>query len=231
MGRLQGFLSRVRPGRTAVPAPAFQTRPVAAAPVGHGPAAPDSARLGFRFDRVKVPAAADPASSAPVQRMAAPLAAALTAPPGTGSRAAAAGAPIQRVKQVGTPFPAKVKKQVLSANRKANAGFHTCTNCNFQHAQKTYLKVAGKKSVGDGGFQVDHIKPFSKGGQGKLSNGRVLCGTCNTSRGNRNKFGSTGYAKFRGLDMGKKTHTMSLAYYNKRRAKWKRKNNWKPLVK
>jgi 5-methylcytosine-specific restriction endonuclease McrA len=38
----------------------------------------------------------------------------------------------------------------------------------------------------DGNFHVDHILPWSRGGQTKLSNLQMLCPTCNLRKGSRN---------------------------------------------
>ena len=39
----------------------------------------------------------------------------------------------------------------------------------------------------DGSFHVDHVLPWSRGGQTKLSNLQLLCPTCNLRKGNRNE--------------------------------------------
>jgi hypothetical protein len=135
-----------------------------------------------------------------------------------------AGGVVQRV----NAFSYKLRKQILAANKKKNGGLHTCTHCGLSHALATFVKKTGGRAVGDGGFHVDHIKPKSKGGKGTLKNGRVLCGTCNTSRGNRKKVGVTGYAKYRGLDGKKKLKVISLAEYALRKKNWDKKGT--PVV-
>ena len=37
----------------------------------------------------------------------------------------------------------------------------------------------------DGDYQADHIIPHSRGGRTQISNGQILCATCNKSKGNR----------------------------------------------
>jgi 5-methylcytosine-specific restriction endonuclease McrA len=33
------------------------------------------------------------------------------------------------------------------------------------------------------GFEADHVKPFSRGGETELENGQALCPTCNREKG------------------------------------------------
>lgn len=99
----------------------------------------------------------------------------------------------------GVTFTKQQQEKMLAANKKKHGGkFHTCTNCGFQHALAHYATFRGKR-MGDGHFQIDHIKHASKGGRNLMRNGRVLCGTCNTSRGNRAAVKRTGASKYRAL--------------------------------
>ena len=98
-------------------------------------------------------------------------------------------------------FDEKQRKSILAKNAKKNNGYHTCVHCGFQHKLTTYAKYRGRK-LGDGGFHIDHINPVSRGGKANIRNGRVLCGTCNTSRGNRNHINLTGIQKFKGIHQG-----------------------------
>lgn len=50
---------------------------------------------------------------------------------------------------------------------------HSCKNCG-----KTL-------SVGDSNLHIDHIIPKSLGGTNAVTNLQVLCGSCNTRKGNR----------------------------------------------
>lgn len=60
--------------------------------------------------------------------------------------------------------------------------------------------------MGDGSFHIDHKDvPASQGGKASLKNSAVLCGTCNTSKGNRANSGITGKQKYSAL------HRKSLA--------------------
>ena len=108
-------------------------------------------------------------------------------------------APIQRTKN---NFSAEQRKKILKKNKRQNQGFYTCTTCGFQHRKKTFATYRGRR-LGDGGFQVDHIHHRSRGGRALLRNGRVLCGTCNTSRGNRANAARYGINKYRGLHRGR----------------------------
>ncbi len=91
------------------------------------------------------------------------------------------------------------KQNILARNKKRNGGYYRCEHCGFMHKLLHYATFKGKK-IGDGGFQVDHIKAASTGGRALIGNGRVLCGTCNTSKGNRKKVGkSTGIVKYHAL--------------------------------
>jgi 5-methylcytosine-specific restriction endonuclease McrA len=95
-------------------------------------------------------------------------------------------------------FNADQRRKILAKNKKANGGFHTCVNCGFQHALTRYATRRGRR-IGDGDFHVDHIIAASRGGRALMRNGRVFCGTCNTSRGNRANAKRTGMSKWRAL--------------------------------
>lgn len=134
------------------------------------------------------------------------------------------GAPFQLVSTKGTRFSEAEKKKVFKANR--SGGMYTCESCNFSHALKTYFKKKGGR-IGDGGFQVDHIKHFSKGGKGVASNGRILCGTCNTSRGAKKAAKTKGRHKYAFLHNGSKATVIGPSQYAARKRvymKAKRKN-------
>lgn len=113
-------------------------------------------------------------------------------PPG---RSTPGAAPIQRVK-----FTPQQRARILARNRQRNGGFYTCENgaCGFQHALTQYATYRGRR-VGDGGFHIDHIHHHGRGGRNLIGNGRVLCGTCNTSRGARANAQRYGINKYRGL--------------------------------
>ncbi len=68
---------------------------------------------------------------------------------------------------------------------------------------RTVLPVLRGRRVGDGGFHIDHIHHHGRGGRNLIGNGRVLCGTCNTSRGNRANAARYGINKYRGLHRGR----------------------------
>lgn len=104
-------------------------------------------------------------------------------------------APIQLVK-----FNAEQRAKILAKNRRRNGGFYTCENgaCGFQHALTQYATHRGRR-IGDGGFHIDHIHHHGRGGRALIRNGRVLCGTCNTSRGSRANAQRYGINKYRGL--------------------------------
>jgi len=108
-------------------------------------------------------------------------------------------------------FSKDQRLKILKKNAKKNNGFHTCKFCGFQHKLVTYATYKGKR-LGDGGFQIDHVKPASKGGRALIRNSQVLCGTCNTSKGNRAVIGKTGLKKYSGLHR----KSVSKDYKNKR---------------
>jgi|TARA_R110000796_G_scaffold71409_3_gene162047 5-methylcytosine-specific restriction endonuclease McrA len=87
---------------------------------------------------------------------------------------------------------------ILKKNADKNGGFYTCENCRFQHKQSTYATLKGGR-MGDGSFHVDHKTPASNGGMASKRNSAVLCGTCNTSKGNRLAAKATGMDKYKGL--------------------------------
>jgi 5-methylcytosine-specific restriction endonuclease McrA len=114
-------------------------------------------------------------------------------------------------------FNAGQRRRMLGRNAKRNNGYYTCENCGFQHRQTEYARYRGRP-LGDGRFHIDHIKHASRGGRAIMKNGRVLCGTCNTSRGNRRRVGLTGIRKYAGAHRGS-----SLKNYSKLRRSRRRK--------
>ncbi|TAJ12231.1 hypothetical protein DMA11_13860 [Marinilabiliaceae bacterium JC017] len=96
-------------------------------------------------------------------------------------------------------FTQKQRESILAKNAKKNKGFHVCAFCGFSHTHVTYATKLGKR-LGDGCFQVDHIIPASKGGRALVKNAAVLCGTCNISKGNRDKPKRFGCDKYKGLN-------------------------------
>ena len=89
----------------------------------------------------------------------------------------------------------------MLARDKPKHGFHTCAHCGFQHSLATYATYRGR-ALGDGSFHIDHVVPASQGGLALARNGRVLCGTCNTSRGAGRAIKTTGISKFSGIHRG-----------------------------
>ncbi|MAN28800.1 MULTISPECIES: HNH endonuclease [Mesonia] len=95
-------------------------------------------------------------------------------------------------------FTPRQKAKILAKNRKKNNNFYTCENCGFKHRQIRYATYRGRRT-GDGSFHIDHKVAASHGGRALMGNARVLCGTCNTSKGNRDAAKRTGRSKFRAL--------------------------------
>ena len=60
-----------------------------------------------------------------------------------------------------------VQRRIIWAKTKA----HKCCKCH--------------KSLSWPNFEIDHIKPYSKGGKTDLSNAALICKRCNASKGNR----------------------------------------------
>lgn len=116
----------------------------------------------------------------------------------SGMRALAAAGQQRITQQVRDNFTAEQRARALAKNRRINNGFYTCTHCGFQHQLVNYATYQGRR-MGDGGFQIDHIQHASRGGRALMRNARVLCGTCNISRGNRPAPGRRGIDKYRAL--------------------------------
>jgi hypothetical protein len=96
---------------------------------------------------------------------------------------------------VGTDFSDKERDAVRDAN-KAKYGKYQCEFCGFRHSQLAYDSAGGTNGM----FHVDHVVPKSHGGQGVVSNGRLLDGTCNTSRGDGDTPKNiTGMMKYKGI--------------------------------
>lgn len=105
---------------------------------------------------------------------------------------------LQLVRRNHLNFTAKQRNSILTKNRIKNGGYHRCESCGFKHGLRTYATYRGRR-VGDGGFQVDHKVPASHGGRPLVRNAAVLCGTCNTSKGNRAHVGKRGIDKYHAL--------------------------------
>ncbi|PLK44200.1 HNH endonuclease [Emticicia sp. TH156] len=82
--------------------------------------------------------------------------------------------------QTGTNFSKKEKQKVIEDNKNKNDGKTVCENCGVETVkpEKSKKGVTPPKNE----TQVDHIKPKSKGGQGKSDNGQVLCRDCNRKK-------------------------------------------------
>jgi len=77
----------------------------------------------------------------------------------------------------------RVSQDVIEQNKAQNDGTTRCNNCGTetvpgQQGQNGVPKPANET-------QVDHIKPKSRGGQGRPDNGQVLCRTCNQKKSNK----------------------------------------------
>ncbi|MEH1930299.1 HNH endonuclease [Nostoc sp.] len=129
----------------------------------------------------------------------------------------------------GTPFSKNLRERMIAANRRQNNGYITCENgkCGFQHQKTSYFFKNGRLA-GDGSFHIDHVHPKSKGGRGTVNNGRVLCGTCNTSRGNRRRIRRTGMMKFPGLHGKTKPHRMTKSDYDPKIKDWRKSST--PMI-
>ncbi len=68
-------------------------------------------------------------------------------------------------------FTADDKVQLLAEQKSDERGLYECKNCH-QHFAADELTV-------------DHINPWSKGGRTVLTNARLLCRACNSSKGNK----------------------------------------------
>jgi RHS repeat-associated protein len=74
-----------------------------------------------------------------------------------------------------------------------NDGFFECTNCGFKNKNKVFaIAKASGRPVGDGSFHAGHIEPHANGGSADIdTNAKVEGGTCNCSKGKRDKSGMT----------------------------------------
>ena len=66
---------------------------------------------------------------------------------------------------------------------------HRCQVCN----KELRLSIESDLSTSNAIAQIDHIIPRSLGGKNNDDNLRILCRTCNSSRGNRTSSGLVGY--------------------------------------
>jgi RHS repeat-associated protein len=74
-----------------------------------------------------------------------------------------------------------------------NDGFFQCSNCGFKNKNKVFaIAQASGRPVGDGSFHAGHIEPHADGGSADIdTNAQVEGGTCNCSKGKRDKSGMT----------------------------------------
>jgi RHS repeat-associated protein len=74
-----------------------------------------------------------------------------------------------------------------------NGGFFECTNCGFKNKNKVFaIAKSSGRPVGDGSFHAGHIEPHADGGSADIdANAQVEGGTCNCSKGKREKSGMT----------------------------------------
>ncbi|MFM2591265.1 RHS repeat-associated core domain-containing protein [Vibrio sp. TBV020] len=86
------------------------------------------------------------------------------------------------VDRTGKAFTPKTKREIDEENAAQNGGVNRCTDCGIE-------VVPGKKhqrgvTPPDNERHRDHIIPKSKGGDGTLDNGQILCRTCNLDKSN-----------------------------------------------
>lgn len=74
-----------------------------------------------------------------------------------------------------------------------NDGFFECSNCHFKNKNKVFaIAKASGRPVGDGSFHAGHIVPHAEDGSADIdTNATVEGGTCNCSKGKRDKSGMT----------------------------------------
>jgi RHS repeat-associated protein len=95
--------------------------------------------------------------------------------------------PIQRNStsddRAGKPFTKKGKETVVEENKGQNGGQTKCSNCGTETVPGQQSSKGVRKPSNE--TQVDHIRPKSRGGQGRPDNGQVLCRKCNQAKGNK----------------------------------------------
>ena len=83
----------------------------------------------------------------------------------------------------GTNFPRSAKAKIWQENANANGGNNVCSDCGASLIRPQQSQP-GVTPPGNEG-QVDHIFPKARGGKGEVSNGQLLCRTCNRLKGDR----------------------------------------------
>ncbi len=85
--------------------------------------------------------------------------------------------------RAGKEFTKTGKETVVEQNKAQNNGQTKCNNCGAETVPGQQSKKGVAKPSNE--TQVDHIRPKSRGGQGRPDNGQVLCRKCNQAKGNK----------------------------------------------
>jgi RHS repeat-associated protein len=109
------------------------------------------------------------------------------------------------------PFPYNDSVSFLEEQAASNGGWYQCANCGFRNKNRVFAvtKETGRP-VGDGAFHGGHINAEANGGQNDpYKNGQTEGGTCNCSKGKREKSGMQCIDKYKEVHNTDKTLVLS----------------------
>jgi RHS repeat-associated protein len=134
--------------------------------------------------------------------------------------------PISFVDPLGLmPFPYGDNVAFLEEQAANNGGWFECVNCGFRNKNRVFAFCAETgRPVGDGAFHGGHvIAEANGGGDDPFKDGQMEGGTCNCSKGKRDKSGMTCMDKYRDIHNSDKTTTQNRANRAKRKKEAKRR--------
>jgi RHS repeat-associated protein len=123
------------------------------------------------------------------------------------------------------PFPYADNVAFLEEQAANNGGWYECVNCGFRNKNRVFAFCSETgRPVGDGAFHGGHIiAEANNGGNDPRTNGQMEGGTCNCSKGKRDKSGLTCMDKYSDIHNSDRTTTQNKANRAKRKKEAKKR--------